>query len=290
MRLSPNPYAVCVGARSARRRPAATLVELLVVVSLIGLLASMLVPSISRSMATAKSTLCKHHLRQIDIALRMYQDDNDGWLPSAGKKVDGLLTIRGSEPWFARLFPTYLSDPVILTCPEDPFKHRMMKAINNVSDPRTGHFASYGLNSFLMTGNNGQLAETGRRRSSRPHNTIFLADVGPDSTLSSPSVRSFAGPARAGGLLPWDDGFDPFARGSSSNPWLTTRHSTGINTMTLGGGVREAGTRRVMGRPIARFYEDCSAGGCTFCNDFRANHYSFAADQLFWWTGAAPID
>ena len=52
----------------SRRAGAFTLVELLVVVAIIGLLVSMLLPSLSRARALARAAVCRHNLRQISTA------------------------------------------------------------------------------------------------------------------------------------------------------------------------------------------------------------------------------
>lgn len=268
-------------------RTGATLVELLVVMSLIGLLLGMLIPSINRSMAIAKSTVCKSNLREIGHAVMMYQVDYDGSLPTQTQSIEGSLTIKEPTPWFAELFPTYLSDPQILVCPKDPFGYRMQGIGTPMSDPKAADLASYGMSGFVMSasaaGN-----ETAVLRPSRPHNTILIADLGPDVMASGPQLRGTVGPSRNASLMQWDDGFDPFARRQSVTPWVTTRHGRGVNMLTLTGGVQEARTEKVMKSPVRRYYADCASGGCTFCNRLRLPHYSFAKDRLYWWTGSAP--
>jgi prepilin-type N-terminal cleavage/methylation domain-containing protein/prepilin-type processing-associated H-X9-DG protein len=49
-----------------------TLIELLVVIAIIATLAALLLPTLSRSKAAAKSAACKSKLRQIGIGLRIY--------------------------------------------------------------------------------------------------------------------------------------------------------------------------------------------------------------------------
>jgi type II secretory pathway pseudopilin PulG len=56
-------------AQGARRRPAASLIELLVVLFIIGIMLSLLLPALSGARNTAENTRCKNHLRQVWMAL-----------------------------------------------------------------------------------------------------------------------------------------------------------------------------------------------------------------------------
>ena len=275
-------------ARSASRRPATTLIEMLVVISLIAMLVAALVPSLSKSMTLAKAAVCSHNLREINHALQMYEMENDGWLPSAEISRNGLRAIRDGAPWFAKLFPNYLDDPKIMVCPEDPFGFRMAKISDkDMTQSRVGDYASYGISGFMMTGADGALSRLGSGELKRPLTTILLADQGPDTLTLSSAIQGVNGVPRNAALLTWDDGYDAFS-GRASRSWLTRRHGNGVNVTTAEGGVRDASTSEVMKKPVQKYYPDCAAGGCTLCNELGLAHYSFADERLFWWTGRTP--
>lgn len=67
-------------ARSGRAG-AFSLIELLVVISIIALLIALLVPSLSRARELARSTACLSNLRQIGQATAAYSNKNKDWLP-----------------------------------------------------------------------------------------------------------------------------------------------------------------------------------------------------------------
>src|SRR4051794_2828690 len=66
-----------------RSEKAFTLIELLVVIAIIAILASLLLPSLSRAKDKAKDIQCVNNLKQLGIALYMYADEHEGKLPYA---------------------------------------------------------------------------------------------------------------------------------------------------------------------------------------------------------------
>ena len=71
-----------------------TLVEVLVVMGIIGVLAALLVPALSRGNAQAQSAACKNRLRQIGLGLQMYVQDNGCYPPLAEKGTTTLCFDR----------------------------------------------------------------------------------------------------------------------------------------------------------------------------------------------------
>ncbi|MAE64222.1 MAG: hypothetical protein CMJ18_08090 [Phycisphaeraceae bacterium] len=62
-------------------RRAFTLVELLVVISIIALLIAMLLPAIKQARGVARQVMCGSNQRQIFLAAASYADEHAGWLP-----------------------------------------------------------------------------------------------------------------------------------------------------------------------------------------------------------------
>ncbi len=119
-----------------------TLIELLVVIAIIGILTSMLLPSLTAAKGSAKRIACLNQEKQLVLALHLYADDSRGHFPPR------IQTNR----WCTSLLP-YYSDLKILRCPTDSGAKGTTNAFtgNRVAEfaPRT--YVINGFNDFYRT-------------------------------------------------------------------------------------------------------------------------------------------
>lgn len=92
-----------------------TLIELLVVMAIISILASLLLPAVSKAREKGKTIQCVSNLRQLGFAMFMYADDFGEKLPLAPFGAVA-WTNTFSEPWTRPLL-SYYENTNVLTCP-----------------------------------------------------------------------------------------------------------------------------------------------------------------------------
>ena len=108
--------------RTPRPVGAFTLIELLVVIAIIGILASMLLPSLARGKERAHDATCLNNLRQLAISTRLYFDDNESrfqWVTGGQDALPGCLRTNHGFAVERNLHHYLAGSKAVWRCPKD---------------------------------------------------------------------------------------------------------------------------------------------------------------------------
>ena len=92
-----------------------TLIEMLVVITIIGILAGLLLPVLGRSKQNSLSTSCLNNLRQIGMVLELYLYDNNYYLPYCAQ-------VPSANPGLSSIVDVlspYSKEQGVFRCPAD---------------------------------------------------------------------------------------------------------------------------------------------------------------------------
>lgn len=205
-----------------------TLIELLVVIAVIGILAALLLPCLSKVEAKAQSAACKNHLSQIGRAMAMYVSDNNSYPPALGgppfQTWASFLTHYSPINWtnISWNCPTFAANGGIVKWEPHPFPGGGKVSVS----------ISYSFNAFGMSGYG--FSGTSMFSKGPPLGLGMLSLIIHDQQVMSPSEMYAVGDARPIWVIS-DNGFigsatmNPwrFAFGPEANP----PHSQGYNLL-----------------------------------------------------------
>ena len=117
-----------------------TLIEVLVVIAIISLLASILFPVFAKARESGRRSACLSNQRQVGMAILLYAQDNEELFPN-GLNRNGATRIWPVEGWAGQC-AAYIRNPRLLACLSDDTSARATNASDQV--------VSYAMNSGLV--------------------------------------------------------------------------------------------------------------------------------------------
>jgi prepilin-type N-terminal cleavage/methylation domain-containing protein len=200
-----------------------TLIELLVVIAIIAILAAMLLPGLARAKESARRTKCMSNMKQLQLALKLYLDENRSLFPARSDVIR----------WPTELLEIYRNTN-LLACPTD-LQRGIPPATLGASSPK--YFADNSWRSYIMNGWNdvfpSAIASNPRLEFSMKETAIFK----PSETIVWGEKRHQAEDFWMDIFDQGDNLTDKVQHGTHSN-YLKPTRSGGANFACADGGVR----------------------------------------------------
>lgn len=152
-----------------RIKNAFTLMELLIVISVIGLLMGILLPALNRARQQARKMICRSNMRQMGIVLRVYLIDNEYRLPPSSCRE------KNPHEYWLYILNNYVKESLLFRCPADKAKNFL--DWQNLPEDDWGKYrwSSYASNGFFDNPVYSSYQTITRIR--RPDQCIFVCEL-----------------------------------------------------------------------------------------------------------------
>ncbi len=154
-----------------------TLIEMLVVIAIISILASVLMPSLQNSLKMARATMCANNLKQIGLTVNYYLGDYNNYYPAPWENADTWLRkisrIYMYENDYVKTLVAFKNDSaVIARCPEREYSVEEYRSLSSHGD----YWLTYGVN-YSYFGTDAGKAPRSATALKNPSKKIYAADT-----------------------------------------------------------------------------------------------------------------
>jgi len=198
-----------------------TLIELLIVIAIIAILASMLLPTLSKAREKSRTISCTNNLKNIGLMFDYYTNDNQGFYPNYYAGAPGLGVFR---TWYGKMMQAgYTADIKVYFCPSDYMdtNHSLDTIL------KTDYIISYGYNlCFSLNYDNGSKTPNSLVKTNNikvPSKTILVVDSQwplPAATFSG-AGRYYVYPSASTDGVAW-----PYHQSAANVLWADAHVST----------------------------------------------------------------
>ncbi len=250
---------------NTRRHPkrAFTLIELLTVIAIIGILAAILIPTVSSVRQKARAADCSSRLRQLGIAIRLFADENKGMAPPwRGKVTDPTITGAQGVLWYQALISyvnikggSMMGSPVLPEMPAGTDYSQIAAYFymcpGSPLQVKGRSWGNYAVHPIIMRGDTTTGPHYKLSKIQRPSQVVLIADGSQNDTGDESFFSTYGGASDGAGgyfnrsyegaagksLTDTLDQTNPNRDGRATVGFLRYRHNNTVNCLFVDGHV-----------------------------------------------------